>query len=291
MTLKTKNTTLRLPENFRKKLGSINKKKEVLTSLRKNNLHTVCEEAKCPNIAECFSNKTATFMIMGDICTRKCNFCSVKTGRPQILDTNEPKNIAQAAYDMGLKHVVITSVDRDELSDKGAEHFAKCIRAVKTKIPTAKVELLTPDFKGDQRLIDIVLAANPDVFGHNIETVERLYKKLRPQSNFRTTSNVLKYVAKKRKDIVVKSGMMVGLGESDKEVLNTLSYLKSLGVNSVTIGQYLRPSLKQWPVEKYVSEKSYTKWRYFAKELGFRNVFAAPFVRSSYHAKETYEKI
>ncbi len=277
---------LRLPENMRKRLGRAETRRDVHTLLRKTRLNTVCEEARCPNIGECFSNKTATFMILGDRCTRRCHFCSVTTAKPKPVDVNEAEHLADAVMQLALEHVVITSVDRDELPDHGAEHFAHCIRTLRERVPQAVVELLTPDFKGKEHLVDCVLAAGVDVWGHNIETVERLYRKVRPQSHWDVTSSVLKYVASK--GTLTKSGMMVGLGETDDEVDETLLYLKSLGVNIVTIGQYLRPSLKHWPVARYVEASSYSRWVKLGKELGFQHVYAGPFVRSSYHAKEAH---
>lgn len=285
----TANSSLRLPEGFRKNLQRLASRGEVHQLLRAAQLNTVCEEAKCPNIGECFSNKTATFMILGDRCTRRCKFCSVTTAKPFLPSADEPEKLAQAAFTLGLDHIVITSVDRDDLPDLGAKHFAQCITALKTKIPHATIELLTPDFKGKSACIDEVLAANPHIFGHNIETVERLYKKVRPQSHWEITCTVLKYVAN-LKQVTVKSGIMVGLGESDNEVSETLIQLADLGVNVVTIGQYLRPSIKHWPVDRYVTNSSYTRWIEEGRALGFKNVFAGTFVRSSYHAKETFQK-
>lgn len=279
----------RLPDELKKSLLSFAKKREVYEILREGRLSTVCEEARCPNIGECFSNKTATFMIMGDRCTRRCHFCSVTTKKPLPLDVAEPEKVAQAAKKMGLDYVVITSVDRDELKDMGAAHFVKVVERVKKELPSSEIELLTPDFRGKTDLLDLVLDCPIDVFGHNIESVARLYKKLRPQSNFEITKSVLAYASQKKKPIV-KSGLMVGVGETDDEVLETLETLSSLGVNIVTIGQYLRPSKAHWPVERYVSQESYDKFLSFGKKLGFAHVFAGPFVRSSYHAKEAHQK-
>jgi lipoic acid synthetase len=277
--------SLRLPEEFRKKLGSMKTRGDVHRVLRGQKLHTVCEEARCPNIGECFESKTATFMILGDRCTRRCHFCSVKTGRGLAPDVDEPANLVQAISTLGLDYAVITSVDRDDLPDAGAGHFAACIRRIKSDLPHVTVELLTPDFKGNTSFINTVLDAKPDVWGHNIETIERLYRQVRPQSRFETTCEVLRYVAER---VQTKSGMMVGLGEEDDEVCTNLHLLKSLGVEVVTIGQYLRPSLKNWPVSRYVDAASYARFVHEGKALGLRKVFAGPFVRSSYHAKETH---
>jgi lipoic acid synthetase len=277
--------SLRLPEEFRKKLGSMKTRGDVHRVLRGQKLHTVCEEARCPNIGECFEAKTATFMILGDRCTRRCHFCSVETGRGLAPDPDEPAHLVNAISALGLDYAVITSVDRDDLPDAGASHFAACIRRIKADLPRVTIELLTPDFKGNTVFVDTVLEAKPDVWGHNIETVERLYRQVRPQSRFETTCGVLEYVAER---VQTKSGMMVGLGESDDEVCANLHLLKSLGVQVVTIGQYLRPSLKHWPVSRYVEHESYARFANEGKAIGLRKVYAGPFVRSSYHAKETH---
>lgn len=280
---------LRLPHHLRK-TQSFQEKRFIQNVLREGRLNTVCEDARCPNIAECFGNHTATFMIMGDRCTRRCHFCSVRTAKPLALDPKEPLLVAQAAKKMGLDYVVITSVDRDDLPDGGAMHFAKVVHAVKIENPSIEVEVLTSDFKGNTDSLDIMLTSGLKVFGHNTETVPRLYKKLRAQSDFQRTLGVLRYAAQ-RKPPILKTGMMVGLGESDDEVLDTLALLKDIGVDVVTIGQYLRPSLKHWPVERYVSTESFEKFRDVGKELGFKNVFSGPLVRSSYHAKEVSKEV
>lgn len=277
--------SLRLPKEYRKKLSS-NKTQFVKQVLRKNSLNTVCEEAKCPNIAECFSNNTATFMIMGDRCTRRCKFCSVTTKKPLALDSDEKFHLAQAISDLNLDYVVITSVDRDDLEDYGINHFIEIIFYLKEVFPTIKIELLTPDFKARFDLLDKLIKAPFEVFGHNIETVPRLYKQLRPQSDFLTTTSLLNYVST-NSHITTKTGMMVGLGENDDEVLANLSLAKSLGVKIVTIGQYLRPSLKHWPIDRYVSIESFSKFTKFGLSIGL-NVFADTFVRSSYKAKQSF---
>ncbi len=280
----TKDAPLRLPEHLRRR-RSARQLGEMKALLRQGQLHTVCEEARCPNIGECFSSGTATFMILGDTCTRRCHFCSVSTGRPLAPDPDEPEQLAEAAARLGLRHIVITSVDRDELPDKGAAHWARCIRAVKQRLPDAEVEVLTPDFKGERALVDVVLAAEPDVFNHNIETVARLYQQVRPQSRWEATCGVLRHVAESGHP-AVKSGLMVGLGEDDDEVLATLELLRGLGVHIATIGQYMRPSLKHWEVARYVDDASYQRFTEHGRALGFSHVFAGPFVRSSYHARE-----
>ena len=228
---RTKDAPLRLPEHLRRP-RSARQLGQVKALLRQGQLHTVCEEARCPNIAECFSSGTATFMILGDTCTRRCHFCSVNTGRPKAPDPDEPQKLAEAAARLGLAHIVLTSVDRDELPDKGAAHWARCIRAVKERLPEAEVEVLTPDFKGERALVDVVLAAEPDVFNHNIETVQHLYRKVRPQSRWEATCDVLRHVAQSGHP-AVKSGMMVGLGERDDEVLALVDEVLAATANHV----------------------------------------------------------
>jgi lipoyl synthase len=278
----------RLPLAFRKSLRTFKDRRNVYQILRQGRLKTVCEEARCPNIGECFSNNTATFMIMGDRCTRRCKFCSVTTKKPLPLDPEEPFLVADAALKMGLDYVVVTSVDRDDLPDLGAAHFASVVEAIKTTLPHSQVELLVPDFKGRVDLLDHVLSSPIDVFGHNIESVDRIYQALRPQSNLSVTKKVLAYASAHGK--LTKSGMMVGLGERDEEVFETLSTLFDLGVRIVTIGQYLRPSLNHWPVHRFVSQDSYEQFVEYGLKLGLAHVFAGPFVRSSYHAKEAHQK-
>jgi lipoic acid synthetase len=282
----TENAPLRLPEAFRKKLGTTAERARVHAIMRERGLSTVCEEARCPNIGECFASGTATFMILGDRCTRRCHFCNVSSGKPRPIDDDEPQKLADAVSSLGLEHVVLTSVDRDELKDKGAAHWARCIRAVKALGVT--VEILTPDFAGRPELIDDVLAAGPDVFNHNMETVPRLYKQVRPQSSWEVTLSVLRHVAASG-HTAVKSGIMVGLGESDDEVLDTLGIMRAQGVHIATIGQYLRPSLKHWPVDRYVDDASYAAYTRHGDSLGFTHTFAGAFVRSSYHAKEAHQ--
>jgi lipoic acid synthetase len=286
----TENAPLRLPERFRKQTGTTADRARVHALMRAGGLSSVCEEARCPNIGECFRSGTATFMILGDRCTRRCGFCNVTTGRPRAPDPREPDELARAVTALGLRHVVLTSVDRDDLKDKGAHHWAACIRAVKAAVAerNGSVEVLVPDFAGLPGLIDVVLAAGPDVFNHNMETVERLYQPLRPQSSWTTTLSVLRTVAA-RGHPAVKSGIMVGLGETDDEVRATLVTMRGLGVHIATIGQYLRPTLRHWPVARYVDDEAFVAWRAFGEGLGFTHVFAGPFVRSSYHAAEALE--
>ncbi|MCP4501797.1 MAG: lipoyl synthase [Deltaproteobacteria bacterium] len=292
--LRTKNPKFRLPEHLRKNRGSAGVKRNVSTLLRQKGLHTVCEEARCPNIGECFARGTATFMILGDTCTRRCAFCAVKTGRPLAVNEQEAQELVDAVGELDLAHVVLTSVDRDDLrTDErgrfGAQHFARCIRALKAGHKGLTVEILAPDFQGDEHALDVVLAAQPDVFNHNIETVARLYKNVRPQSSWETTKKVLRYVAEQGHS-AVKSGLMVGLGESDDEVKETLSMLKELGVHIATIGQYMRPSKHHWEVARYVEQAAYDEFRAFGEELGLTYVFSGAFVRSSYNAGEALRK-
>jgi lipoyl synthase len=285
----TQDAPLRLPEALRKRRGSASSRRRVHALMRQGGLSTVCEEARCPNIGECFASGTATFMILGDRCTRRCSFCAVTTGKPRPVDDAEPERLAQAAVTLGLRHVVITSVDRDDLEDAGAAHFARCIRAVKSAAPSTTVEILTPDFDftgaGGAARVDVVLAAAPDVFNHNLETVQRLYQAVRPQSSWHATTSLLRYVAAAGHP-AVKSGVMVGLGEDDDEVCATLDAMRDLGVHVATIGQYLRPSLAHRPVHRFVDDASYARFTAHGAALGFTHTFAGAFVRSSYHAAE-----
>ncbi|MGC9080638.1 lipoyl synthase [Sulfurihydrogenibium sp.] len=259
--------------------------------LRSLNLHTVCEEANCPNIGDCFSRKTATFMIMGDVCTRNCPYCNVNHGKPNPLDPNEPENIATAVKKLGLKHVVITSVDRDDLPDGGASHFAEVIKKVRELNPNTTVEVLIPDFKGNLDALKIVVEANPDVINHNIETVKELYRKVRPQGNYKRSLNIIKAVKKLNGNIVTKSGFMVGLGETKEQIVQLLIDLKESDCEVVTIGQYLQPSKNHLPVEKYYTEEEFKEFESIGYRIGFKEVFSGILVRSSFHAGEVFEKI
>lgn len=260
---------------------------EVKKLLRASCLHTVCEEAMCPNIAECFSKKTATFMIMGDVCTRNCKFCNVRTGVPIPLDPNEPLRIAEAVNKMGLRHVVITSVTRDDLNDGGASHFNKVITTVKNTMPGSSIEVLTPDFKGSTEAIDVVLSARPDVFNHNIETVKRLSPAIRPLADHSRSLSVLKYAS--ASGVRTKSGLIVGLGETDKEIKETMRELLDAGVKILTIGQYFSPpSERAMNVQKYYDEKFFDDAKAYGLALGFDYVFAGVYVRSSYMAEEVF---
>jgi len=249
-------------------------------------LHTVCESARCPNLGECWRRGTATFMIMGDICTRSCRFCAVKTGRPEALDPAEPRKLAEAARRMGLRHVVITSVARDELPDGGAAHFAACIRALYEVLPDVSVEVLTPDFKGRPESVRTVLDARPSVFNHNLETVPRLTKWVRVQARYDRSLDVLRMAFEMEPSIPTKSGLMLGLGEEIEEVVETLQDMRRVGVSILTLGQYLRPSKDHLPVERWVSPGEFAWLKERALEMGFTHVESGPLVRSSYHAEQ-----
>jgi lipoic acid synthetase len=261
--------------------------RETKDIVRAHQLVTVCEEASCPNIAECWSKGTATFMIMGDKCTRRCRFCNVSTGRPDPLDQGEPQRLAQTIARMKLNYVVITSVDRDDLPDGGASHFVQCIQRVRALAPTTTIEILTPDFGGRLDLaLDILGAAPPDVLNHNIETVPRLYKEARPGADFQNTLNLLKRFKDRHPAIPTKSGLMVGLGETDNEILEVLRALRAHRVDMLTIGQYLQPSGGHMPVLRYVHPDVFKMYANAAYQMGFKHAASGPLVRSSYHADE-----
>lgn len=253
--------------------------------LRELRLETVCENARCPNRPECYARRTATFMILGNVCTRPCGFCSVPRGQPEILEDDEPDRVAEAALRLGLKHVVITSVTRDDLPDGGADHFYRCILAVRARTG-AVVEVLTPDFLGDPRAIDRVLEARPEVYNHNMETVPRLYKKVRGRADYQRSLNLLAHVKRQAPDITTKSGLMLGLGEITDELLEVLADLRAVGCDMLTLGQYLAPTLKHIPVARYVPPTEFDELAVLARSLGFQQVASGPFVRSSYHADE-----
>ena len=253
--------------------------------IKKERLHTVCEEASCPNIGECFTNGTATFMIMGALCTRRCPFCDVAHGRPLPLDTDEPRHLANAIHLMKLSYVVITSVDRDDLRDGGADHFAKCVSAVRDQVGDIKIEILVPDFRGRmQAALDNLLLSPPDVFNHNLETVPSLYAKVRPGSDYEWSLKLIRKFKEMSSDIPTKSGLMLGLGESLEEIKLTLRDLRAHDCDMVTLGQYLQPSRSHLAVERFVTPEEFSELGRYAKSLGFRNVASGPLVRSSYHA-------
>jgi len=253
-------------------------------------LNTVCQSAMCPNIFECFANRTATFMLMGDICTRNCSFCSVKTGRPYMIDEDEPYRIARAVKKMGLKYAVMTSVTRDDLPDGGSHHFVKTIREVKKLNPGVRIECLIPDFKGDTDSLETVLNEGLDVLNHNMETVERVFRKVKKTSDYKTSLGVLKNVKLFRSDIFTKSGFMLGLGETEEEIESLLMDLKKADCDIITIGQYLRPSEKNTPVKRYYNEEEFRKIGKIASGFGFKAVLSGIFVRSSYKADSLLEK-
>ena len=256
--------------------------------MRSRRLSTVCEEARCPNIGMCFSKPTAAFMILGSQCTRDCGFCSVDSALPQPLDENEPENVAMAAEDMGLKYVVITSVTRDDLPDGGASHFAGTVTAVRNRLPYAKIEVLTPDFKGDIDALRRVLESGPDVFNHNIETVPRLYSIVRPQADYERSLDVLRNAKGMYPFINTKSGLMAGLGETFDEVVEVIRDISSAGCDFLTIGQYLRPSRENLPVVEYVRPETFDRYKEIALSIGFKGVASAPLVRSSMNAEEMF---
>ena len=277
---------LKKPEWIRVKAGSPNTRYyEIKQILRESNLNTVCEEASCPNIGECFGHGTATFMIMGDKCTRRCPFCDVGHGRPDALDQDEPLKLAQTIAKMRLKYAVITSVDRDDLRDGGAGHFVECIRQIRALSPQTQIEILTPDFRGrDERALDILQAAPPDVMNHNLETAPRLYKEARPGSDYQFSLNLLKKFKARHPHVPTKSGIMVGLGETDEEVLQVLRDMRAHDINMLTIGQYLAPSSSHLPVRRYVHPDTFKMYEQAAYDMGFTHAAVGALVRSSYHA-------
>jgi lipoic acid synthetase len=275
----------RLPDWLKKPLPTGNGKFFTQGLLDELRLETVCENARCPNRPECYSRRTATFMILGNVCTRPCGFCAVSRGAPEALEDDEPDRVAEAAFRLELKHVVITSVTRDDLPDGGADHFRRCILAVRGRTGSA-VEVLTPDFLGDWRAVDTVLSAEPEVYNHNMETVPRLYKKVRGRASYQRSLNLLAHVKKQRPQTVTKSGLMLGIGETIDELLEVLADLRSVRCDTVTLGQYLAPSLKHVPVARFLPPAEFDQLAALARKLEFESVVAGPFVRSSYHADE-----
>ncbi|MGZ8176205.1 MULTISPECIES: lipoyl synthase [Methylobacter] len=278
-------TTLRKPEWIRIKISASDEVTRIKQLLRENNLHTVCEEAACPNMGECFQHGTATFMIMGDLCTRRCPFCDVAHGKPLALDKDEPQHLADAIQAMALKYVVITSVDRDDLRDGGAGHFAECIEKIRRQTPSTKIEILVPDFRGRIEKAVAILAEHPcDVFNHNLETVPRLYKQVRPGSDYQGSLNLLQQFHQAQPQVPTKSGLMLGVGEQPDEVHQVMKDLLAHGCSMLTIGQYLQPSKAHLPVQSYITPEQFDEYGAVAKALGFKQVASAPMVRSSYHA-------
>ena len=259
--------------------------------MRSKQLHTVCEEAHCPNIGECWGSRTATFLILGDICTRSCGFCDVKTGRPLPIDWQEPERVAQAVKAMDLKHVVITSVNRDERKDGGAPIFAMCIQRIRELQPGCSIEVLIPDFKGNEEALNTVMDARPEILNHNVETVPRLFRKVQPQDHYEWAMATLGNAKKMDQEVLTKSGIMVGLGEDWDEILIVMQDLVNIGVDILTIGQYLQPSRKHLPIDRYYTPQEFEDLRNIGYEMGFRWVESGPFVRSSYHADKQVEAL
>ena len=278
-------TVGRLPDWLKRPLPVGNENAFTHRLIRELELETVCENARCPNRPECYARRTATFMILGNICTRPCGFCSVPRGTPEDLRDDEPERLAEAAHRLGLRHVVITSVTRDDLADGGADHFHRCILAVRRRTG-AVIEVLTPDFLGDARAIDRVLDAEPEVFNHNMETVPRLYKKVRGRAEYQRSLDLLHHVKKRSPRTITKSGLMLGLGETHEELLHVLADLRAVSCDNLTLGQYLAPTLKHLPVNRYLPPHEFDALAVLARSLGFATVASGPYVRSSYHADE-----
>ena len=273
----------RLPEFLKRPIIDTDTTRNVRKILKHNCLNTVCENARCPNKNECYTKNTATFLIMGNNCTRNCRYCNISCNRPEPLDPQEPKHIAKAVKDLGLKYAVITSVTRDDLTDGGAQHFANCIYEIRKISPDVKIEILTPDFKNKKEALDIIINAHPDVFNHNIETVRAVFKTARPQGNYDTSLEVLKYI-KQNSDIQTKSGIMIGLGETFAQIKETIEDLYSVGCDILTIGQYIQPSKEHLPVAKYYGLEEYEELKKLATSIGIKNYQIGPLVRSSYNA-------
>ncbi|HEX5439947.1 MAG TPA: lipoyl synthase [Ktedonobacterales bacterium] len=281
----------RRPDWLRVRLPVGDNYNDLKNLMRSKSLHTVCEEARCPNMGECWANRTATFMILGSVCTRSCGFCAVATGRPMALDWEEPRRVAEAVTQMGLNHVVVTSVNRDELHDGGATLFAATIRWIRRMNPECAVEVLTPDFKGSREALKVVMDAKPDVFNHNVETVPRLYRRVRPQAVYERSLEVLAWAKEMYPEKPTKTGFMLGLGETHDEIVELLRDIRAHNVDIVTIGQYLRPSPQHLPIERYVPPDEFRDYARIGREMGFRNVYSGPLVRSSYHAWDQVKQL
>lgn len=275
----------RLPDYLKRPIIDTDKTRTVRKILKTKCLNTVCENARCPNKNECYTKNTATFLIMGNDCTRNCKYCNISCARPEPLDLEEPKHVAEAVQALGLKYAVITSVTRDDLPDGGAEHFANCIYEIRKLCPDTKIEILTPDFKGNKDCLDVIIKAHPDVFNHNIEAVQDIFKSVRPQGDYECSLEVLKYV-KDNSDILTKSGLIIGLGETFEQIEQTLIDLKNVGCDIVTIGQYIQPSKHHLEVAKYYTPEEYDKLKKLANKVGIKNHQIGPLVRSSYRAAE-----
>lgn len=275
----------RLPEYLKRPIIDTDKTRTVRKILKTKCLNTVCENARCPNKNECYTKNTATFLIMGNNCTRNCRYCNISCAKPEPLDLNEPKHVAEAVKDLGLKYSVITSVTRDDLPDGGAKHFADCIYEIRKISPEVKIEILTPDFKGDKSSLDTIIKSHPDVFNHNIEAVKEIFKTARPQGDYNCSLEVLKYI-KDTSDILTKSGLMIGLGETFEQIEETLIDLKNVGCDIVTIGQYIQPSKEHLEVSKYYTPEEYEQLKALAEKIGIKHHQIGPLVRSSYRAAE-----
>ncbi|MCP4748179.1 MAG: lipoyl synthase [Desulfobacteraceae bacterium] len=287
----SKQKPVKKPDWLKRRLPSGPAYEQTRRLIKNGCLHTVCQEANCPNMFECFSKHTATFLILGGLCTRKCAFCNVQHGPKELPDPREPTRVAQAAAQMKLNYIVITSVTRDDLPDGGAGLFAETIRATREKLPGSRIEVLIPDFQGNRNALQTVLDARPDVLNHNIETVPRLYDSVRPQADYRRSLTLLADSARIAPDIPTKSGLMLGLGETEPEIEQSLQDLRKTGCRIVTMGQYLQPTAKHHPVKQYVSPEQFEQWHRKAIEIGFSEASCGPFVRSSYEAKDTYSKV
>jgi len=280
---------LKKPPWLKKRIPPIQEIVKVKAILERGNLHTVCEEARCPNLGDCFSKGTATFLILGRVCTRNCGFCAVERGTPLPLNESEPEVVARAVGEMKLQYVVLTSVTRDDLQDGGASHYAKAIRAIRDQDSGVKIEVLIPDFKGDRSALSTVLRERPDVLNHNVETIPRLYPQVRPQADYRRSLELLKWVKEIEPSLLTKSGFMLGLGETQEEVLNLLTNLREVGCDFLTIGQYLQPRSDRLPVVRYVPPEEFEEYRQIAQGMGFKGVASGPFVRSSFNASQMFE--
>ncbi|DAA83284.1 MAG TPA: lipoyl synthase [Cyanobacteria bacterium UBA10660] len=278
----------RLPEYLKRPIIDTDKTRTVRKILKANCLNTVCENARCPNKNECYTKHTATFLIMGGVCTRNCKYCNISCQKPEPLDVDEPKHIAKAVKDLGLKYAVITSVTRDDLPDGGAEHFAKCIEEIRKISPDTKIEILTPDFKGNIESLNTIIQAHPDVFNHNIEAVRGIFKTVRPQGNYDVSLSVLKYI-KENSDIKTKSGLIIGLGENFEQIKETFEDLYNVGCDILTVGQYIQPSKEHYPVGKYYKPEEYEELKKLATSVGIKHSQIGPLVRSSYNAASLME--
>lgn len=275
----------RLPDYLKRPIIDTDKTRTVRRILKTKCLNTVCENARCPNKNECYTKNTATFLIMGNNCTRNCRYCNITCAKPEALDVEEPKHVAEAVQALGLKYAVITSVTRDDLPDGGAQHFANCIYEIRNISPDVKVEILTPDFRGNKNSLDTIIKAHPDVFNHNIETVRNVFKTARPQGDYDCSLEVLKYI-KDNSDIITKSGLMIGLGETFEDIEQTLVDLKNVGCDILTVGQYIQPSKEHLAVSKYYTPSEYEDLKALAEKIGIKHYQIGPLVRSSYRASE-----